>query len=84
MNVYYIAASSVTYAQMLKKLLEPAGLRAKIVKQPSGIRIGGCGYAVTVQDSRPDTITELLRGAGSHDFRLYQMYGAESFREIKY
>lgn len=58
---YLFMCKSLTYAQRASKLLERAGLYNSIVKSPSGLSSGGCGYCLSIRLDSGVKAAELLR-----------------------
>lgn len=72
MNVYIITVRSVTYAQKLVNILVGMKIKAKIIKRPKGLTVGGCGYAVEVRIDSPAIVKTVLNQNGFPDFGVYQ------------
>lgn len=59
-----ILARSLTYAQRTERALIGSGIRAKVVRLPSELSEGGCGYAVRLRAEDTAAAEELLKARG--------------------
>ncbi len=50
---YYIAFSSITHAMKAEKQAKLLGVRCSIVRTPSALGVGGCGYSLKIKSSEP-------------------------------
>ena len=72
MPLYWIALSSITYANKARSYLARRGITVKVVKTPKDLQsIGGCGYSMLTEHD-PNTLVPLLEQAGIKPIRIYQ------------
>ena len=78
----YVLVRTLTYAQMVMRILSNAGLSSRQVKSPRGIGKGGCGYAVVLKNASPETVTELTRSTGLPNFKIYMTKDGKNFEKL--
>ena len=82
MKGYCITFRSVTYGQSGQRLLQKAGLEAKLQRTPRNLEQRGCGYCLRLSEKQAMEAVELLR-QGSVPFRgVYVMLADGSAEEV--
>lgn len=75
-----IVVRSVTHAQKVLKITASHGYGGRIIRSPYDIQIGGCGYAVAVEQRNLPEILVLLKEHGAPDYKVYVSF-ADGYRE---
>ena len=82
MKGYCITFRSVTYGQSGQRLLQKAGLEAKLQRTPRHLEQRGCGYCLRLSEKQAMEAVELLR-QGSVPFRgVYVMLADGGAEEV--
>ena len=64
MNTTTITVGSVTYAIKVKKLLERAGIRSRLIKVDASVTENGCTYGINIDSSMLYDAVVILKGNG--------------------
>jgi hypothetical protein len=80
MNLCYITFRSVTFAQQGERVLESAGIRARLQRTPRWMEEQGCGYCLTVREA---DIRRAVQTLGKNRVPLRRVYGREDDGELK-
>ena len=82
MKGYCITFRSVTYGQSGQRLLQKAGLDARLMRTPRHLEQRGCGYCLRLSTKQGPEAVELLR-RGNISFRgVYAMLADGSAEEV--
>lgn len=73
MQRYLIMCRSLTYAQRANTALERSGITAAVARAPQELTRNGCGYCVSVPESRFYSALSVLSRANVPYGRLYRM-----------
>lgn len=71
MKIYYITFRSVTFAQRGERILNRNGFRCTLQRTPRWMEEQGCGYALRLWSSEPESAISLLR---RHNIPLRRLY----------
>ena len=64
MNTTTITVGSVTYAIKVKKLLERAGIRSRLINVDASVTENGCTYGINIDSSMLYDAVVILKGNG--------------------
>ena len=81
MNHYLLLARSVTNAQEMAKVLENAGVYAKIRRASPGMTERGCGYSLEVAEQRFTQAQDALLLSGKRPVKVFFVSGGKR-REV--
>ena len=73
MNHYLFLARSVTNAQEMAKVLENAGISAKIRRASPGMTERGCGYSLEVAEQRFIQAQDALLRSGKKPVKVFRV-----------
>ena len=82
MPYYLITSRSLTYAQRTARVLERAGISARIQRAPARIAGEGCGYCVRVSQRTLSEAAQRLQTAGLPIKHVYAVDPDETLREV--
>lgn len=71
MNTTTITVGSVTYAIKVKKLLERAGIRSRLIKVEASATENGCTYGININSSLFYATVAVLKNKGIN-YSVYQ------------
>ena len=82
MPYYLLLSRSITHAQRMSRVLERAGITARILRSPKSIAGEGCSHSVKIsQRNLPDSL-RILRRVGLTPKRIYITAGDGSYQEV--
>ncbi len=82
MPYYLITCRSLTYAQRTARVLERAGIRARVQRAPASIAEEGCGYCVRLPERELAQAVRLLSAAELSVRHIYAAQPDGSLREV--
>ena len=82
MTQYLIMCRSLTKAQSSARLLESAGITARVVKAPQELSVAGCGYALSLYRKFEEAV-ELLKKNNLLNGKLYRRSEGEGYTEVR-
>lgn len=78
---FYIAFSSITHAMRIEKLAKKSGMRCSVVRTPSILNVGGCGYSLkTKTEETAKAILGITEQAGIANLGFFCLKGDEAER----
>ncbi|MGN1451482.1 MAG: DUF3343 domain-containing protein [Eubacteriales bacterium] len=80
---FYILVRTATYAQSVIRLLNGKGIKSRQAKSPVEINRNGCGYAVAVKNSDPESLTSAMEQSGLPNFKIYSTSDGRTFHQIR-
>ena len=81
MSMFFFTYRAATQARMGASILRGQGIPVKLGRSPARISRNGCGYGLTVPESRGREAAELLKARGQPYTRSYRMEG-DRIREV--
>ena len=81
MSYYLLLSRSITHAQRMSRVLERAGITARIFRPPMGLTDRGCSYAVRIGEGSLPAAMERLRSEGLVPMRVFYAESDGSFSE---
>ena len=82
MVYYLIMCRSLTYAQRTARVLERAGIGARVMRAPSSVSPEGCNYCVRIGEKYLPECLTVLKGEGLPPKRIYVHDGSGDLREV--
>ena len=82
MSMIFFTYRAATQARMGASILRSEGIPVKLGRSPARISRNGCGYGLSVPESRGREAAELLRREGQPYMRSYLLAG-DRVREVQ-
>ncbi|MBQ9980469.1 MAG: DUF3343 domain-containing protein [Oscillospiraceae bacterium] len=82
MEFYLLALRSLTYAQRARDILGAAGIRAAVIKTPSGVSPKGCSHSLKVRSQEAARAAAHLRSQGINIEKIFAATGSGNYLEV--
>ena len=79
---YLLLCRSLTYAQRTARVLERAGIGARLARTPKAVAKEGCGYCVHIREQHLSRALRLLHQEGLGPKQVYLQTGEDSYSEV--